>query len=136
MASKAPRAGTTKEIRGREDTAGGGREKKNSTRCRSPTKANPGTVGQKTTITGKGPKNPKGASHLPEHDRTNARRTPGTSQNGRGNWFQPSKVEERDGHQKTSERGARTQEPQPPQRTQKSWAEVVRSGSVASWDRC
>jgi len=136
MASKTPRARTTKEISCCEDTAGGGRERKNSTRCRSPTKANPATVGRKTTITGKGGKNPTGASQLPEHDRTNARRNPRTSQNGRGNRFQPSKVEERNGHQKTRERGARTQEPQPPQRTQKSWAEVVRSGSVASWDRC
>jgi len=136
MASKTPRARTTKEIRCCEDTAGEGRERKNPTRCQSPTKPNPGTVGRKTTITGKGRKNPTRASQLPEHDRTNARRTPRTSQNGRGNWFQPSKVEERDGHQKTSERGARTQAPQPPQRTQKSWAEVVRSESVASWDRC
>ena len=136
MASKAPRARTTKEIRCHEDTAGGGRERKNSTRCRSPTKANPGTVGRKTTITGKGRKNPTGASQLPEHDRTDARRTARSSQNDRGYWFQPSKVEERNGHQRMSERGARTQEPKPPQRTQKSWAEVVRSGSVASWDRC
>jgi len=135
MASETPRAGTTKEVRRREDTAGGG-ERKNPTRCRSPRKANPGTVGRKTTITGKGQKDPTGASQLPKHDRTNARRTPRTSQNGRGNWFQPSKVEERNGHQEASKRGARTQEPQPPQRTQKSWAEVVRSGSIASWDRC
>ena len=51
MASKTPRAGTTKEIRCREDTAGGG-ERKNSTRGRGPTKANPGTVEQKATNTG------------------------------------------------------------------------------------
>jgi len=133
MASETSGAGTTKAIRCREDTAGGG-ERKNSTRCRSPTKANPGTVGRKTTITGKGRKNPTGASQLPEHDRTNARRTPRTSQNDSGNWFRPSKVEERDGRQKTSQRGARTQEPQPPKGAQKSWAEVVRFGSVASWD--
>ena len=133
MASETPRAGTTKEIRRREDTAGGG-ERKNSTRCRSPTKANPGTVGRKTTNTGKGRKNPTGASQLPDHDRTNARRNPRTSQNSRGIWFQHSKVEERDGRQKTSQRGARTQEPQPPKGAQKSWAEVVRFGSVASWD--
>ena len=135
MASETPGAGTTKEIRCREDTAEGG-ERKKSTRCRSPTKANPGTVGRKTTNTGKGRKNPTGASQLPDHDRTNARRNPRTSQNSRGIWFQHGKVEERDGRQKTSQRGARTQEPQPQKGTQKSWAEVVRFGSVASWDRC
>jgi len=135
MASETPRARTTKEIRCREDTAGGG-ERKNSTRCRSPTKANPGTAERKATVNREGRKNPTGASQLPGHDRTNARRTPRTSQNGRGNWFQPSKVEERNGHQKTSKRGARTQEPQPPKGAQKSWAEVVRSRSIALRDRC
>jgi len=135
MASETPGAGTTKAIRCREDTAGGG-ERKNSTRCRSPTKANPGTVGRETTKTGKGRKNPTGTSQLPEHDRTNARRDPSTSQNRSGIWFQYNKVEERDGRQKTSQRGARTQEPQPQKGAQNSWAEVVRFGSVASWDRC
>jgi len=96
MASETPRARTTKEIRSREDTAGGG-ERKSSTRCRSPTEANPGTVGRITTITRKGRKNPTGASQLPEHDRTNARRNPRTSQNARRNWFQSRKVEERGG---------------------------------------
>ena len=136
MASETPGTRTTKEIRCREDTAGEGGERKNSTRCGSPTEANPGTVGRKTTNTGKGRKTPTRASQLPDHDRTNARRTPRTSQNGRGIWFQSSEVEERDGHQKASQRRARTQEPQPPKGAQKSWAEVVRSGSVASWDRC
>jgi len=136
MASETPGARTTTEIRCREDTAGEGGERKNSTRCRSPTKANPGTVGRKTTNTGKGRKNPTRASQLPDHNTTNARRTPRTSQNSRGIWFQPSEVEERDGHQKASQRRARTQEPQPPKGAQKSWAEVVRFGSVASWDRC
>jgi len=135
VASETPRARTTKQIRCREDTAGGG-ERKNSTRCRSPTEANPGTAERKATINGEGRKNPTGASELPGHDRTNARRNPRTSQNGRRIWFQPSKVEERNGHQKTSKRRARTQEPQPPERTQKSWAEVVRFGQVASRDRC
>jgi len=134
MASETARARTTKEIRCREDTAGGG-ERKNSTRCRSPTKGYPGAAERKATVNGEGRKNPTGASQLPGHNRTNARRTPRTSQNGRGNWFQPSKVEERNGHQKTSKRGARTQEPQLPKRAQKSWAEVVRLGQVASWDR-
>jgi len=135
MASETPRARTTKEIRGREDTAGEGGERKNSTRCRSPTKANPGTAERKATVNGEGRKNPTGASQLPEHDRTNARRNPRTSQNSRGIWFQPREVEERDGHQKTSQPGARTQEPQPPKGAQKSWAEVVRFGQVVSWDR-
>jgi len=136
MASKTPRAGTTKEIGCREDTAGEGCERKKSTRRRSPTKADPGTVRRKTTNTGEGRKNQTGAGQLPGHNRTNARRTPRTSQNGRGIWFQHSKVEERDGRQKTSKRAARTQKPQPPKGAQKSWAEVVRSGQVASWDRC
>jgi len=135
MASETLRARTRKEIRRREDTGGGG-ERKNSTRCRSPTKANRGTAKQKATIPGERRKSPIGASQLPGHDRTNARRNPRTSQNDRGNWFQPSKVEERNGHQKTSKRGDRTQESQPPKRAQKSRAEVVRSGSVASRDRC
>jgi len=132
MASETPRARTTKDIRCREDTAGVGGERKNSTRRRSPTEANSGTARRKATKPGKGRENPTGASQLPDHDRTNARRDPRTSQNGCGIWFQPSKVEERNGHQKTSKRGARTQEPQPPKRTQKSWAEVVRFGQVAS----
>jgi len=134
MASETPRARSTKEIRCREDTAGEGGERKNSTRCRSPTKANPGTARRKATNTGKGRKNPTRANQLPGQDRTNARRNPRTSQNGRGIWFQHSKVEELDGHQKASKRGARTQEPQPPKGAQKSWAEVVRSGRIASWD--
>jgi len=45
MASETPRAGTKKEIQCREDPAGEGGERKNSTRCRSLTEANPGTVG-------------------------------------------------------------------------------------------
>jgi len=136
MASETPRAGTRKEIPHREATAGEGGVRKNSTRRRSPTKGNPGTVRRKATNTGKGRKNQTGASQLPDRDRTNARRTPRTSQNGHGIWFQHSKVEERDGRQKASKRGARTQEPQPRKGAQNSWAEVVRSGSVASWDRC
>jgi len=136
MASETPRAGTTKEIRWREDTAGEGRGRKSSTRRRSPTEANSGTARRKATKPGKGRENPTGASQLPDHDRTNARRDPRTSQKGRGIWFQPTKVEERNEHQKTSKRGARTEEPQPPKRTQKSWAEVVRFGQVASWHRC
>jgi len=136
MASETPRAGTTKEIRCSEDTTEDGGERKNPTRRRSPTKANPGTVGRKATNTGEGRKNPTGASQLPDHDRKNARRMPMTSQNGRGIWFQHSKVEERDGRQKASKRGARTQEPQPPKRALRCWAEVVRFGSLASWDLC
>jgi len=131
MASETPRAGTRNEIQCREDMAGEGGERKNSTRCRSPTEANPGTVRRKATNAGKGRKNPTGASQLPDHDRTNARRNPRTWQNGCGIWLQHSKVEKRDGGKETSKRGAPTQEPQPPKRTQKSWAEVVRSGSVA-----
>ena len=111
MASETPRAGTKKEIRCRENTPGDGGERNNSTRCRSPTVAKSGTARRKATKPGKGRENPTGASQLPDHDRTNARRDPRTSQNGRGIWFQPSKVEERNGHQKTSKRGARTQEP-------------------------
>ena len=135
MASETPRAGTTKEIGCREDTAGGG-ERKNSTRCRSLTKANPGTAKRKAAIDGEGRKGPTGDSQLPGHNRTNARRNPRTSQNDRGNWFQPIKVEERNGPQETSERGPRTPEPHPPKGTQKSWAEVVGFKQVASWDRC
>jgi len=63
MASETPRARTRKEIRCREDTAGRGGERKSSTRCRSPTEANPGTGRPKATKAGKGPKNPTGASH-------------------------------------------------------------------------
>jgi len=136
MAQTSPGARTTKEARCREDTAGEGGERKNSTRRRSPTKANPGTARRKEAITGKQGPIPTGASKLPDHNRTNARRNPRSSQNRRGIWFQHSEVEERDGHQKASKRGARTQEPQAPKGAQKSWAEVVRSGQVASWDRC
>jgi len=136
MVSETPRARTTKEIRCREDTAGEGGERNNSTRRRSPTKANPGIVRRKATNTGERGKNHTGASQLPDHDRMNARSTPRTSQNGRRIWFHHSKVEERDGRHSASKRGARTQEPQPPKGAQKSWAEVVRSGSIASWDRC
>jgi len=135
MASKTPRAGTTKEILCREERAGGGGERKNSTGRRSPTEANPGTARRKATNPGKGRKNPTGASQLPDHNRTNARRNPRTSQNRPGIWFQYSKVEERDGRQKASKRGAQRQEPQHPKGAAKSWAEVVRSGSIESWDR-
>ena len=106
MASETRRVRTMKEIRCGEDTAGGG-ERKNSTRCRSPTKGNPGTAEQKATVNGEGRKKLTGASQLPGHDRTNARRNPRTSQNTRGIWFQQSEVEERDGRQRTSKRGAR-----------------------------
>ena len=54
MASETPRAGTTKEIPCREDTAGEGGERKNSTRRRSPTEANSGTARRKATKPGKG----------------------------------------------------------------------------------
>ena len=101
MAPTTPRTRTRKEFRGRQDPTGEGGERKNSTRCRSPTEANPGTVGRKTTITGKGWKNQTGASELPEHDRPDARRNPRTSQNSRGIWFQPSEVEKRVRHQTT-----------------------------------
>ena len=127
IAPKPPRTGITKEFRAREDTAEKGGERKNSTRCRSPTNANPGTVGRKTTSTGEGRKIPTGASELPEHDRSNARRNPRTSLNSRGIWLQLSEVEKRDGHQKASKRGGGTQEPQPPEGAQKSWGEVVGS---------
>jgi len=63
MASETHRARTTKEIRCRDDTAGGGKRKK-STRCRSPTKANPRTAERKATVNGQGRKNPAGASQL------------------------------------------------------------------------
>jgi len=65
MAQETPRTRTTMEIRCREDTAGEERERKNSTRCRSLTKANPGTARRKATNPGKGRKNPTGASQLP-----------------------------------------------------------------------
>jgi len=136
MASETRRAGTMKEGRCREDTEGEGGERKNSTRCRSPTKANPGNVGRKTTSPGKGRKNLTGASQLPDHDRPDARRNPRTAQNGRGISFQHGEVEKQDAHQKASKRGARTQKPHTPKGAEKSWAEVVRSESVASWDRC
>jgi len=45
MAPESPQAGATKEVRCGEDTAGEGGERENSTRCRSPTEANAGTVG-------------------------------------------------------------------------------------------
>jgi len=128
MAPATPRTGTAKQFRGREDTTGEGGERKNSTRRRGLTEANPGTVGRKTTITGEGRENPTRASELPEHDRSNARRNQRTSQDRRGIWVQFSEVEKRDGHEKASKRGARTQEPQPPEGAQKSWAEVVGSG--------
>jgi len=54
MASETPRAGTKKEIRCREDTAGERGERKTSTRRRSPTEANPGTARRKATQPGKG----------------------------------------------------------------------------------
>jgi len=71
MASETPRARKTKEMRCSEDTAGGG-ERKNSTRCRSPTKANPGTAEREATVNGEGRKKMTGSSQLPGHDRTNA----------------------------------------------------------------
>jgi len=108
MALETPGDRTRKEIRGHEDTAGEGRERKNSTRRRSPTEANPGTVGGKTTNTGKRRKNPIRDRQLPDHDRTNGRKKSRTSQNGRGIWVQHSEVEERDGHQKARKRGAGT----------------------------
>jgi len=136
MASKTRRAGTTKEIRCREDRGREGGERKSSTRRRSPTEADPGTVRRKATNTGDGRKNQTGASQLPDHDRTNARRNPRTSQNGRGNWFQSGKVEERGGRRKERESRARTQEPRAAKGFEKSWAEIARLGQLASRDRC
>jgi len=136
MALKKPRAGTTKEMRGRENTAGEGGERNNSTRRRSPTKADPGTVGRKTTSTGEGRKNQTGNSQLPDNNRTNERRNPRTSQNGRGIWFQSREVEKRGGQREERESRARTQEPRAPKRVEKSWAETPPLGQLASRDRC
>jgi len=135
MASETPRAGTTKEIRCREDTAGEGGERKNSTRRRSHAKGSPGIVEQKGPMPKKRARIPTAARRLAIHDKPNARRSSRTSQNGHGIGFQPRKVEERDGYQDVSERRARTQKPQSPQGAKKSWAQVVTSGQVASWDR-
>jgi len=136
MAAETPRAGTTKQIRCREDTAGEGGERKNSTGHRSHAKASPGIVERKRPIPKKRGRIPTAASRPTIHDKLNARRYSGTWQNGRGIGFQPSKVVERDGYQDARERRARTQKPQLPQGAQKGWAEVVRSGQVASWDPC
>jgi len=136
MVMETPRAGTTKEIRCREDTEGEGGERKNSTRHRSLAKASPGIVERKRPIPKKRGRITMEARRTAIHDKPNARRYPRTWQNGHGIGFQPSKVEERDGYQEASKRRARTQKPQPPQGAQKSWAEVVRSGQVVSWDRC
>ena len=120
MASETPRAGTRKEIQCREDTAGERGEQKNSTRRWSPTEANPGILERKGPIPKKRRHIPTAASRPAIHDKPNARRNSRTSQNARGIGFQPSEVEEQDGYQNASKRGARAQKPQPPKGAQKS----------------
>jgi len=72
MAQTTPRAGTTKEIWGREDMAGEGVEQKSSTRRRSLTKVSPGTAKGAGAISGEQKPKPTGACKLPDDERTNA----------------------------------------------------------------
>jgi len=150
IAQTAPKPGAKEKGGYREDTAGEGGERKNSTGRRSLAQASPGIAKQKGRIPKKPGPIPKKRGPIPKkrgqiptaarrpaiHDQANARRYSRTSQNGCGIGFQHSEVEERDGYQDACERRARTQKPQPPQGAQKSWAEVVRSGQVVSWDQC
>jgi len=97
-----PRARTTKEVQCREDTAGEGGERKHSIRRRSPTEANPGTVGRKGPIPEKQVRIPTEDNGPGNHDKPHTRRDSWTSQNRRGNWLQPSEVEKQDRHLEAS----------------------------------
>ena len=136
MALKKPRAGTTKEMRGRENTAGEGGERNNSTRRRSPTKADPGTVGRKRTIPKKQGRLPTEGSEPTSPDTPPPGRRPRTSQDGGRIGIQPRKVEKRGGRSKERKPEARATEPRAKERVEKSWAEVARFGQLASRDRC
>jgi len=136
MEQTASKPGAKEKGRYCEDTAEGGGERKNSTRHQSSAEGSPGIAERKRPVGKKRGRIPTADSRPAIRDKPNAPRYSRISQHGRGIGFQPSEVEERNGYQDVSEQRARAQKPQPSQGAQKSWAEVVRSGQVASWDRC
>jgi len=71
LAPETPRARATKEVRCREETAGEGRERKNSARRRSPTEASPGIVGRKGPIPEKRGRIPTKDNRPANHDKPN-----------------------------------------------------------------
>ena len=81
----------------RGDTTGEGGERKNTTRYRGLTQADPGTVGRKEAILKKPGRLPKEDSGPTSEDRTTPQGDPRTSQDGGRMRIQPRKVEERGG---------------------------------------
>jgi len=122
--------------RRRRDMTGEGGERKNTTRYRGLTRADPGTVGRKGTISKKRGRLPSEGSRPASQDRTPPGRRPRTSQDGGRIGIQPRKVEVRGGRWEERKPGARAPEPRAKKRVEKSWVEVARLGQLASRDRC
>jgi len=118
------------------DTTGEGGERKNTTRYRGLTRADPGTVGRKGTIPKKRGRLPTEGSGPASQDRAPPGRRPRTSQDGGRIGIQPRKVEERGGRCQERKPGARATEPRAKKGVEKSWAKVARLGQLASRDQC
>jgi len=130
-----PKIPCRKEMR-RGDTTGEGGERKNTTRYRGLTQADPGTVGRKGTIPKKQGRLPTEGSGPASQDRARPGKRPRTSQHGGRIGIQPRKVEERGGRCEEGKPGARAPESRAQKGVEKSWAEVARLGQLVSRDRC
>jgi len=130
-----PKVPRCKERR-RGDKTGEGGERKNTTRYRGLTQADPGTVERKAAIPKKRGRLPKKDSGPTSEDRATPRGDPRTSQDGGRSGIQPRKAEERGGRCEERKPRARASEPRTKKRVEKSWAEVARLGQLASRDRC
>jgi len=115
---------------------GEGGERKNTTRHRGLTQADPVTVGRKGMIFKKRGRLPTEDSGPASQDRAPPGRRPRTSQDGGRIGIQPRKVEKRGERCEERKPGARTPEPRVQKRIEKSWAEVAQLGQLASRDRC
>jgi len=118
------------------DMTAEGRERKNTTRSRGLTQADPGTVEWKGAIPEKRGRLPKEDRRPTSQDRATRRGCLRTSQNGGRSGIQTRKVEKRSGRGEERKPGARAQEPRASKGVEKSWAEVARFGQLALRDRC
>jgi len=118
------------------DTTGEGGERKNTTRYRGLTQADPGTDGRKGAIPKKRGRQPTAGSGPASQERVPPGRNPQASQDGCRIGIQLEKIEERTGRWEKRKPRARAPEPRAKESGEKSGAEVARLGQLASRDRC
>ena len=117
--------------RSRGDTTREGGERKNTTRYRGLTQADPGTAGRKGMIPKKQGRLPTEGSEPASPDTPPPGGRPRTSQDGGRIGIQPRKTEERGGRGEERKPEARATEPRAKDRVEKSWAEVARFGQLS-----